>query len=250
MGTFPALPLGRRPVLARLLALYRLDPELLVTQLPPGVRPLVVGGSGVAAACFTRLGAPRLLRRRALESQHLSYRVAVLREQKDGWHAGTWIARRETSSWLEARCGSSFLRGQYGRAAFRLKEDVFGVELAVHGERGPEFYLRAEVTAVPPPALFASARAFEDFLGQAGSVAPHDVFAPEADELEPEKCFAPEPLSVFEVHSTFLEGVLPPGTARFDSAWRLVSRQLAPARRARGELDVLLQRGETAPALL
>jgi len=235
MGAFPALPLGRRPVLSRILVVYRLDPELASRALlPEGLEPRIAHGHAIVAACYTRLGASRLFRRRDAEpaggSDHLAYRVAV--RQENGAEA-TWIARRETSSWLEARCGAKFSRGEYGRSAFRMLEDAFAVELTVEGEHGEEFYLRGETAPACARSLFACGQALEDFLGEDRPVRPYDVFAPEADELDLAQHFAPEPLSVFEARSAFLSGGALASGAVLDSAWRIVSRRLAtsPGRR-------------------
>jgi hypothetical protein len=209
-----------------------------------------VQGFAIGAACYTRLGAQRLFRRsegHAGGSDHLSYRFAAQRE--DGVEA-TWIARRETSSWLEARCGSKLLRREVGRSSFRLKEDAFALELAVEGERGEEFYLRGEAAGAAPNALFASAQALESFLGEDRLVRPHDLFAPEADELDLAGQFAPEPLAVFEARSAFFAaGPFARQRAELDSAWRLVTRRLVGVVQRRPAFRVLPDSGSSVPAL-
>ena len=246
MGGFPALPLGRRPVRTRLLAVYRFDPALTAGLLPADLAPRLLQGYAVGVACYTRLGAVRLFPGREGGSDHLAYRFAVRTE--DG-HEATWIARRETSSWLEARCGSKFLRGEYGRSAFRVKEDAFAIELAVEGERGEEFYLRGEAAGAVSNALFANGSALESFLGDERHVRPYDVFAPEADQLDLAEHFAPEPLAVFEARSAFFaEGPFARGGIELDSAWRIVSRRLAGAARRRA-FRVLPEPGSPAPVL-
>lgn len=229
MGAFPALPLGRRPILSRLLVVYRLDPELACRALlPEGHEPRLVQGHAIVAACYTRLGPKWIFRRRESEptvgSEHLAYRIGVRRA--DGSEA-TWIARRETSSWLEARCGAKLLGREYGRSAFRIHEDAFAVELTVEGEHGEEFYLRGETAPSCARSLFAGPQALEEFLGEDRPVRPYDVFAPEADELDLARHFAPEPLAVFEARSAFLSGGALANGAVLDSAWRIVTRRLA-----------------------
>jgi hypothetical protein len=250
MGAFSALPLGRRPIHCRCLAVYRLDPGLVRELLPRNLQPRLVQGYAIGSACYTRLGATQLFRlneRRMGGSDHLSYRFAVQRD--DGVEA-TWIARRETSSWLEARCGARFLRGEYGRSSFRVKEDAFAIELAVEGERGEEFYLRGEAASATPNALFASAQALEGFLGEDRLVRPYDLFAPEADELDLARHFAPEPLAVFEARSAFFaEGPFARGRAQLDSAWRIVTRRLVGAAQRRPAFRVLPDSGSSVPAL-
>lgn len=247
MGAFPALSLGRRPIQSRILVVYRLDPRLTLEILPHSLHPRLLQGHAIGAACYTRLGAARLFRGRARGSEHLAYRLAV---QRDDGVGATWIARRETSSWLEARCGSKLMRGEYGRSSFRMREEAFQIELAVDGERGEEFYLRAEAAAVPPGALFANGHALESFLGEERLVRPYDVFAPEADELDLTDHFAPEPLAVFEARSAyFAEGPFARGAAQLDSAWRIVNRRLVGAVERRPAFRVLPEPGASAPAM-
>lgn len=226
---------------ARCLVVYRAEPAAVQCILPERLRARCVQGFAIAAACYTRLGAPPLFRRRAEDDQagsdHLAFRIAV--EQEDGSPA-TWIARRETSSWLEARCGKRLLRGEYGRSSFRLKEDAFALELSVAGERGEAFYLRAETAPGIARSLFTTPGALGAFLGEDRPVRPYDIFAPEADELDLAEHFAPVPLVVFEERCPFLRAEpLAPGAAELDSAWRIQSRRLAAAPQRRPAFRVL-----------
>jgi hypothetical protein len=227
-----------------------MDPALVHPLLPRDLRPRLVQGYAIGAACYTRLGTTTLFRlnqRRAGGSDHLSYRFAVQRE--DGVEA-CWIARRETSSWLEARCGAKFLRGEYGRSSFRVKEEAFAIELLVEGERGEEFYLRGEAAGAAPNALFPSGQALECFLGEDRLVRPYDLFAPEADELDLAGHFAPEPLAVFEARCAFFaEGNLAGAGAELDSAWRIVNRRLVGTAQRRPAFRVLPDSGSSVPAL-
>lgn len=250
MGAFPALPLRRRPIRCRLLVVYRLDPRGLEELLPDGMQPCLAQGYAIGAACYTRLGTKHLFRRGAARhggSDHLAYRFSV--RQADGGES-TWIARRETSSWLEARCGTTLLRGEYGRSAFHVKEDALAVELTVASERGEEFYLRGEASGGAPNSLFAGPQALQDFLGEDRPVRPYDLFAPEADELDWSQPVALEPLAVFEARSAFLsEGPFARGTAELDSAWRIVTRRLAFTREPEAAFRLLPQRGAPATAM-
>ena len=247
MGAIPGLSFARRPIQGRILAVYRLDPKCAAELVPSELRPRLVQGYAVGAACYTRLAASRLFGGKVGGSDHLAYRIAV---EDEGGAGVTWIARRETSSWLEAQCGSKFLRGEYGRATFRVKDEAFQVELAVENEQGEEFYLRAETAPAPPNSLFASGHGLEQFLTECRAVRPYDLFAPEADELELAEHFAPEPLAVFEARSAFFgEGPLAHGAAVLDSAWRFVSRRLVGASERQRAFRVLPEPNTASPAL-
>ena len=250
MAAFPALPLGRRPIRCRCLVVYRIAPERVAPLMPSGLRPRLVQGYAVGAACYTRLGPGPLFRlheRGTGGSDHLSYRFAAQRENGAG---ASWVARRETSSWLEARCGSKLLRGEYGRSSFRVQSDAFAIEIAVEGERGEEFYLRGEATGAALNTLFPSAHALESFLREDRQVRPYDVFAPEADELELGGDFAPEPLAVFEARSAFFnESPFAELRPEIDSAWRIVNHRLQGAARRRPAFRGLPDTGSSVPAL-
>jgi hypothetical protein len=252
MGAFPSLKIGRRPIRCRVLVLYRVDPSVLQRMLPAGTRPRTVQGSAVGEACYTRLGPSRFLRGRlSSPSDHLTYRFGLEREGKGGPVAVTWVVRRETSSWLEARCGEKLLRGEYGRSEFRVREDQFGLELAVTSARGEEFRLRAEAPGKLGESLFPSPQALESYFAEHGEIEPSDVFAPEADDLDLERCFAPEPLSVFEARSLFFDDrSVFAGSAVLDSAWRVVEKRtdLVPERSA-ARLKGMLAPGTSSPAL-
>jgi hypothetical protein len=232
MGAFPALPLGRRPVQSRVLVVYRLDPQVVQTYLPDGLLPRVVSGYAIAAACYTRLGGTALFRDSGTD--HLAYRFAVQRE--DGVEAA-WIPRRETSSWFEARCGA-FMRGEYGKSSFEVKEDALSIELSVAEGDSEHFYLRGEAGGFPQGSVFPTAHALEHFLGDE-IVRPYDPIAPEADELDLAESVAAEPLAIFEVRSPFFEqaGL----EAQLDSAWRLATRRLSGAIARREAIRVLPQ---------
>jgi hypothetical protein len=253
MGAFPTL--GKRPIQCRVLVLYRVDPLVVARFLPAGNRPLLVQGCAVGEACYTRLGPSRFLRGRiSPTTDHLTYRFGVERQRADDSAPQplTWVARRETSSWLEARCGEKLLRCEYGRSQFRLREDQFGLELAAKSVRGEEFYLSAEAPGALRDSLFPGAHALEEFFARRAEVEPQDVFAPEADELDLESCFAPEPLAVFTARSAFFDerASFPAGSAVLDSAWRVVSRraELAP-RRSSARLKEILAPAPSSPAL-
>jgi len=61
-----------------------------------------------------------------------------------------------------------------------------------------------------------------------GAAEPHDVLAPEVDRIDAQDGFAPQPLSIFELRSSFFENrqLFPSGTATVDGAWKLVNTRL------------------------
>jgi hypothetical protein len=227
-------------VRSRVLAIYRLEPDWLEALLPSGLEPRLNQGYAIGAVCYTRLGAPRLFRSRTRASDHLAYRFAVTDAKGND---ATWVARRETSSWFEATCGARLLRGEYGRSSFQVTEDAQGIELAVQGEHGVDFYLRGENSGAGSGSLFSCAQDLDEFLGTRCAVRPHDLLAPEADALELTRHVTSEPLVVFESRSPFLDA------GQLDSAWRIVRHKLALQPRRRQSFRVLPGQGSSVPAL-
>ncbi|MEW6073307.1 MAG: hypothetical protein AB1726_12045 [Planctomycetota bacterium] len=256
MGTLPPLRLGRRPVGCRLLLLYRLDPAAAQALLPPSCQPVLERGFAIAGLCYTRLDTAksRWLPRRGSPSEHLAVRLAVEFAGKRRSERGTWILRRQTSSWIEARCGDKLLRREYERAEFALGEDPLDIALDVTCGGREELHLRAHAADLLPGSLFTGPRHVEEFLAATETARPPDVFAPEADELDLRAgTAAVEPLAVLEARSAFFAAPerFPAGAAELDCSVRLVQRRLvgvretAPLRRR----DAVIDPGGTAPAL-
>lgn len=257
MGTLGPLRIGRRPIGCRILVLYRIEPEVAQGLLPGGLQPVLEGGYAIAGLCYTRLGSNRsrwLPRRLGSPSDHLAVRIAAEFDGRKTPKQGTWILRRQTSSWIEARCGDKLFRGDYRRAVFDLDENAAGLTLTVRNGEREELFLRAEAADGLRGSLFCSPRHAEEFLAATEGARPHDIFAPEADDLEIRTgAFAPEPLSVLEVRSAFFEdpALFSPDTAHLDCALRLSARRLVGARerassRRRG---AIIDSGGAAPAL-
>jgi len=255
MGALAPLRIGRRPVRTRVLVLFRADPAVLEPLLPPKTRPRLHAGCGVLGLCYTRLGTlgGRFLPQRLNGStDHLSYRIAVEFEGRAGSREGTWVLRRETSSWLRARCGGRLQRGDYRRSAFEVEQDALAFGLRVRHGDVEELFLRAGVTLEPTTSLFGSTRGAEEFLTLTRSIRPVDVIAPEADDLDlAEGRVAPEPLQVHELRCAYLADStdFPAGSLRMDSAFRLVTRRLVPVVRRSRALESALTEGGPSPAV-
>ncbi len=251
MGVFSPLQLARRPVRSRVLVVYHVEPAALARRLPGDVKPRLVGGRAIAVLCYTRLGTlgSRFLPHRGACSNHLSYRFLVERTRKGELVPETWVARRETSSRLGAGLGEKLLGQDHGRSTFEVREDPLGLSLSVSSERGEEFYLRAEPCATSSSRFLPTAREVEALLDSCGDVHPSDFLAPEADAIDVRNVAA-EPLTVFEIRSSFLGDprCFPEGSATFDSAWRLVTQRLEPIREPKFARASVLRRGAPSQA--
>ncbi len=206
---------------SRIVVVFHGEPAQAERLLPPGARALVVEGRAPVFLCHTRQARERrwLPDRLTHGSDHLSWLVPADFPAGPGAAArrGTLALERATSSWIEARWSER--RGRRGshRAAFRLAEGAFDLELRVEREGVEEVYLRGEPAPASRSALFPTPRALEAFLEACSDL--------RADG------FAPEPLELFELRSAFLEAG-PLRGFELDGAFRFVTRRLAPARAA------------------
>lgn len=246
MGASKAFRLTNRAIRSRVLVFYRVEPAVLAALLPAGVRPRVLAGCGVASLCYTRLGPVQsrwLPRGFGSVTDHLAYRVCAWFDDEPG----AFVVRRETSSWLGARCGEKLLRNDHRRAHFAVDESAFGFSLQVVHEQRAELTLRAELAGTSSSALFGTVHDLERWLADESVVRPHDVIMPEADAvLSDGSSFAPEPLSVFELRSSFFDDprIFPRGAAVRDGAYRLSPLRSHPdASRARVRPSLALEPG-------
>ena len=209
---------------------YRVEPRAARTLLPAGLRPRTLQGSAVGLLCYSRLGSlrSRFLPHQGSTTDHIAVRFAV--EDEAGTPRGSWVVRRETSSRLGARFGEHILRWHHGRASFEVEEDAFGCKLRVESERGEELLLRAENAPRSNGVLFPSPKSLEVYLDECGTVRPPDVFAPEADGFVSGSRWAPEPLTVLELRSSYFDEdrLIEHPNVTLDSAWRLVERRTNP----------------------
>ena len=246
----------RRPVACRALLVYRAEPEVVQALLPEERRPLVVHDRALVILCYTRLGAIRrrwLPRRLGAPSDHLAVRIATERDGKGGVERGSWILSRRTSSWIEARCGDKLFRGDYARAEFTLEENNARLRLEVRGREREELFLLAETAPTLTGSLFGHAREAEELFATTEATRPHDVLAPEADELGLSSgAFAVEPLRPLEVRAACVDerALFPPGTIELDCVLRLVAqRRVKSPQRSAATSRGIIDSGGAAPAI-
>jgi Uncharacterized conserved protein (COG2071) len=110
----------------RLLVNYRIDPELVMAQLPAPFRPLVRSSWAVGGVCFIRLRGirpPHVPEALGLTTENVAHRFAVEWDDDDGTHAGVYVPRRDTGSRLASYAGGRVFQGDYRLARFDV-EDV------------------------------------------------------------------------------------------------------------------------------
>jgi uncharacterized protein YqjF (DUF2071 family) len=133
------LPVIRGVIERRILANYRVDPDVLAGLLPRPFQPQVVDGYGVAGICLIRLGHirpqgfPQWL---GISSENAAHRVAVEWEERGEIRRGVYVLRRDTNSRLNVLGGGRIFPGIHNRATFHVSETASRFHVAVASNDG------------------------------------------------------------------------------------------------------------------
>jgi hypothetical protein len=210
----------------RILANYRVDPELLARLLPAPFRPKLHRGFGIAGICLIRLrdvrpsGMPAML---GLSSENAAHRTAVEWDDETGVREGVYIRRRDTSSWLNALAGGRLFPGIHSHARFEVTEERDHFDVALRSDDGvTSVSVRGSVAAsLPSSSVFASiAEASRFFEGGAlGYSATPDPCRFQGLELRTTS-WNVQPLAVSAVTSSVFDNgaMFPAGSIELDCA--------------------------------
>ena len=223
------LPAIRGIIDRRILANYRLDPDVAARLLPPPFRPTLAGSHAIAGICLIRLKhvRPALLGFPAsagVGSENAAHRFAVEWDGADGRRReGVFIPRRDSSSRLNALLGGRLVPGEHHVARFDVRETEDSLDVAYASRDG---VARVRVVgrvaaALPARSVFASldqaSRFFE--AGSLGYSATRDANRYDGLELRC-KAWSVQPLAVEAIESSYFDDAtnFPRGAATFDCA--------------------------------
>lgn len=133
------IPTVRGLIDRRVLANFRVDPDVLSRVCPPPFRPQLVDGFGVAGICLIRL---RNIRPKFLpawvgiSSENAAHRIAVEWDADATTRSGVFIPRRDTSSMLNAFAGGRIFPGVHHRARFDVRETERDYYIAMESTDG------------------------------------------------------------------------------------------------------------------
>ena len=227
------LPTIQGVIRRRILANFRVDPEVMQAHLPIRFRPKLHNGFAVAGICLIRLEhiRPRHLPKiTGLNSENAAHRVAVLWDEEGKTREGVFISRRDTDSQFNHLLGGRVFPGEHHRASFEvldsgvqiklsMKSDDDTIAIKVEGQSGVE---------IPSDSIFSSLSQASSFF-EGGSLG-YSVTR-EADRLDglrlDTKEWHVEPLQVGEIFSSYFmnEKSFPTGSIEFDHA--LIMRNIA-----------------------
>jgi hypothetical protein len=220
------LPVIQGIIRRRILANFRVDPEIMQREIPSRFQPKLQSGMAVAGVCLIRLEhiRPRLMPEIVgLNSENAAHRVAVTWDEDGVTREGVFISRRDTGSQFAHFAGGRIFPGEHHHASFevieseneislKMKSDDAAVALEIAGRTAHEF---------PPASVFSSLAEASSFF-EGGSVGYSVTSDPgRLDGLKlATKEWRVEPLEVSRIYSSYFsdETKFPKGTVEFDHA--------------------------------
>jgi Uncharacterized conserved protein (COG2071). len=227
------LPIIQGVIRRRILANFRVDPEVMQNQLPSRFRPKLHEGFAVAGICLIRLEHIRPRRLPSivgLSSENAAHRVAVLWDEGGEPNEGVFISRRDTDSQLNHLLGGRIFPGEHHHASFEVTESAAGIRLSMRSEDDAvaidiEGQLGAEI---PASSIFTSLAESSSFF-EAGSLGYSVTREPQRlDGLKlATKEWHVEPLHLATAYSSYFSNPakFPTGSVEFDHA--LIMRNVA-----------------------
>ena len=220
------IPAIRGIIDRRILANYRIAPEVVAKLLPPPFVPQVVNGWAIGGICLIRLKAvrPRIFPLAVgIGSENAAHRIAVEWMDHGQLKQGVYIPRRDTSSWLNTAAGGTVFPGVHHRSDFEVQESSDRVSVKMASRDG-EIHLKVAGridSDFPASSIFGTLPNASVFF-QNGSLGYSVTKTPgRFDGLEL-RCqnWAVENLSVDEMESSWFQdrGLFPVGSIEFDCA--------------------------------
>ncbi len=220
------LPIIRGIIDRRILANYRVEPDVLAKLLPKPFRPQLVDGFGIAGICLIRLKSIRpsiLPSWMGIASENAAHRIAVEWDDAGELRTGVYIPRRDTSSALNSLAGGRIFPGVHHLAGFDVQEQAERYRISVTSQDGEaHFLVEGTVTdRLPQGSIFDSLEDVSQFF-ECGSLGYSPANRADTfDGLELRTFnWQVTPLDIQRIESSFFDNIalFPPGTATFDNA--------------------------------
>src|SRR5687768_17235780 len=227
------LPTIQGTIRRRILANFRVDPEVMQGQMPARFRPKLHDGFAVAGICMIRLEhiRPKLMPEVVgMDSENAAHRVAVLWDEDGRTKEGVFISRRDTNSKLNLLMGGRVFPGEHHESTFNVNENGDAIEITVQSlDDAVTVALEGRIGDVMPSTSIFSSLAEASSFFEGGAVG-YSVTSDE-DRLDglrlKTKEWRVEPLLVERVYSSYFsdETKFPRQSVDFDHA--LIMRNVA-----------------------
>lgn len=220
------IPVIRGIIDRRILANYRVDPEVMAAVVPPPFRPQQVEGYAIGGICLIRLKQvrPKLLPLPiGISSENAAHRIAVEWDTDKGLQTGVYITRRDTSSVLNALAGGRLFPGVHHHARFEVLEELEHFHVAMTSDDGAARVLvDGRITReIPETSVFPNVRAVSEFFESGSLGYSPTATAGEFDGLELRTTdWSVTPLAIEQIESSFFDDrqLFPEGSIAFDNA--------------------------------
>jgi hypothetical protein len=220
------LPVIQGTIRRRILANFRVDPEVIQRELPTRFQPKLQNGFAIAGICLIRLEhvRPRLIPEIVgLSSENAAHRVAVIWNDHGQTREGVFISRRDSNSQINHLLGGRIFPGEQHAAHFSVTESANQVDLKMKSD---DASVMVEVSGriaaeLPSISVFPSLSEASAFF-ETGSIGYSVTREPERlDGLELRtNLWQVEPLNVSHIYSSyFADGTKFPG-GRLNSIMR------------------------------
>ena len=220
------LPIIQGLIRRRILANFRVEPEVMQREIPSRFRPKLQNGFAVAGICLIRLEhiRPRSLPEIVgLNSENAAHRVAVIWDEGGIAREGVFISRRDTSSQINHLLGGRIFPGEHHQASFSVAESESEVSLAMKSD---DTEVKVEIAGriaqkLPRTSIFSSLPDASSFFegGSVGYSVTSDPGRLDGLKLETSQ-WQVVPLEVERIYSSYFsdETKFPRGTIEFDHA--------------------------------
>lgn len=227
------LPVIQGTIRRRILANFRVDPEVMQKQLPSRFTPKLHKGFAVAGICMIGLEHIRPKSFPAsvgISSENAAHRVAVMWEEDGSMREGVYISRRDTNSQLNALLGGRMFPGEHHFSSFSVEEAGTAFQIRM---KSADEAVTVEIDAklaetFPPTSIFSSLADVSAFFegGSVGYSATSDQDRLDGLMLKTKE-WCVEPLDVIKVYSSYFldETKFPKQSIEFDNA--LIMRNVA-----------------------
>jgi uncharacterized protein YqjF (DUF2071 family) len=227
------LPIIQGTIRRRILANFRVDPEVMQRQLPTRFRPKLHNGFAVAGICMIRLEhiRPKLMPQVVgVDSENAAHRVAVLWEEDGETKEGVFISRRDTNSQLNLLMGGRVFPGEHHESTFAVQENGGDISIKMQSvDEAVTVALEGRISdQLPSTSIFSSLAEASSFFegGAVGYSVTSDEDRLDGLRLKTSE-WRVEPLAVTRVYSTYFsdDTKFPKQSAEFDHA--LIMRNVA-----------------------
>ncbi len=220
------LPVIQGTIRRRILANFRVEPQVMQRQLPARFRPKLQRGFAVAGICLIRLEhiRPRFVPESVgLNSENAAHRVAVLWDEDGATREGVFISRRDTNSQLNHLLGGRIFPGEHHQASFSVSESESEIKLSLQSADAT-VVVKLEgnmAQALPATSIFSSLAEASRFFegGSLGYSVTHDPNRLDGLNLKTRQ-WQVEPLELSTVYSSYFsdENKFPKSSIEFDHA--------------------------------